>query len=1147
MEFIEITLKNHYLLQKILKCRKELVNSLEWQESVSRPLHVLIAEQNVEMLRYSLHKFAYQHFAVLSHAIKNQSSNLYSSNIPIRPIDTAAYVNRLDILKYLHKRLDKVKEEFFGAHVGDKYNILISQDAISWAARHSNLEMVQYLAQELKWSTITDSIIIDAINGPSGGLDIIKYLKSTTTTNWAFKDDALGPIYSAISRGDIGIDSLCYLVQVCTLETVKKSQDDTHIVGSSLVANRAFHHAIRSSNHRAIEIIYNRGDGIYNEEGDEYSYWEAIISAITSNNLETIHFIIDLFKLKHESALPPTKNIRTPTPFLQDIVLSKNILEYIQNLSSTSSNLISFKFNLNVYINNGRLDLVEYLLNNNMAYKVFDPTELVEKGDLTTMLHLTNKVKLPTSQKVSILSAIETGNLKMMQHVYKNLMRIDPSREDKETKQNKLALKLLWYNTTRKQQQEKDGSGSDGSGGYLECLKFAVDNQIIDLNNIANSLVYWNGDKELIEKIPTLVKHLKKNQPKRMVSVLQFKLENNESPTLTYNQLFSNTFTNRPSFYHGTKEIIEIFKSYFESSIQCCHPLGDWACHNEDLDLIKYLVSIGNPALFTKKAIDNCLRYHKSPEILQYLMDNVFQNVEPTLEQLCISRNMSIQSLLLNSYPWLSSTLESASVATFQTLFQQSYISKQYCNIFHLLDHPNGKKVHYSLPQYTFMSSDPLDPSINSFWKTCYPIIILIRYFNITPKLCNHLSTGVVHQDEYLSSNPTSAKGAKSGDDIVIVAPFRTAVAKAKRGGFKDTSPDDILAPVIKHILKVTKIDPSLITDVVMGSVLPRSSQGATEIRVASLIGGLPKESACMTVNRQCSSGLQAIANVAAAVAAGHYEVGLAGGVESMTLNPMSWEGQFNEVAMNDPVASGCYNTMGQTSENVAERFNISRKEQDEFAVLSHKKAGAAQAAGKFKDEIVPVTVKTEDGKEVVIDKDEGIRVQTTVADLAKLKPAFKEGGSTTAGNSSQLSDGAAACLVMKRSTAQRLGLQVALIFRSFVAVGVEPAIMGVGPAAAIPAAVKKAGLSLADIDVYEINEAFASQAYYSIKHLNIPMEKVNPNGGGIALGHPLGCTGARMTATLYNELKRRNARYGVVSMCIGTGMGAAAVFEKEN
>ncbi|EAL70062.1 hypothetical protein ACTFIW_003950 [Dictyostelium discoideum] len=402
--------------------------------------------------------------------------------------------------------------------------------------------------------------------------------------------------------------------------------------------------------------------------------------------------------------------------------------------------------------------------------------------------------------------------------------------------------------------------------------------------------------------------------------------------------------------------------------------------------------------------------------------------------------------------------------------------------------------------------------------------------------ISRHLSTGPI-----LESNPTSGS-VKSGDDIVIVAPFRTAICKAKRGAFKETAPDDLLAPVIKHIIKVTKLDPKLIGDVVMGAVLPRSSQGATEVRVATLLAGLPKEVPCYTVNRQCSSGLQAIANCAAAVKAGFYDIGLAGGVESMSLNPMAWDGGFNEVAQEDPIISGCYNTMGQTSENVAERFGVTRKDQDEFSVNSHKKAGAAQKAGKFDDEIVPVTVKTEDGKTIVVDKDEGIREKTTVADLAKLKPAFKEGGTTTAGNSSQMSDGAAACLVMKRSTAERLGLKVELVFVAFAAVGVEPSIMGIGPAVAIPAALKQAGLTTKDIDVFEINEAFASQAFYSCKVLGLDMNKVNPNGSGIALGHPLGATGARQMATISRELHRRKGKYGVISMCIGTGLGAAAV-----
>jgi len=303
-------------------------------------------------------------------------------------------------------------------------------------------------------------------------------------------------------------------------------------------------------------------------------------------------------------------------------------------------------------------------------------------------------------------------------------------------------------------------------------------------------------------------------------------------------------------------------------------------------------------------------------------------------------------------------------------------------------------------------------------------------------------------------------------------------------------------------------------------------------------------------VNRQCSSGLQALANVAAAVRAGMYEVGIAGGAESMSLNPMSWEGDLNQDALAHDRARGCYNTMGETSENVAERFGISRKEQDEFSVLSHQRAAAAQSSGRFDDEIVPVEIKTEDGKTIVVSKDEGIRGQTTLADLSKLKAAFKpDGGSTTAGNASQLSDGAAAMLVMKRSTAERLGLagKIMGVMHSFSAVGVEPSVMGIGPAVAIPAAVKKAGLKIEDIDLFEINEAFASQATYCMKKLNLSLDKVNVNGAAIALGHPLGCTGARQVSTLLHEMKKRKSRFGVVSMCIGSGMGAAAVFEREN
>jgi len=301
-----------------------------------------------------------------------------------------------------------------------------------------------------------------------------------------------------------------------------------------------------------------------------------------------------------------------------------------------------------------------------------------------------------------------------------------------------------------------------------------------------------------------------------------------------------------------------------------------------------------------------------------------------------------------------------------------------------------------------------------------------------------------------------------------------------------------------------------------------------------------------MTCNRQCSSGLQAIANVAAAIKSGFYDIGIAGGVETMSLNGMGWDGGINETAMAHPVASGCYMSMGQTSEAVAERFKVDRKEQDEFAVESHKRAAAAQAAGKYKEQIVPIKVKTDDGKEITISQDEGVRADTTYASLSKLKPAFKEGGSTTAGNSSQLSDGAGAALLMKRSTAQKLNLPIQGVFRSFAAVGVEPAIMGVGPAYAIPEALKKAGISTKDVDVFEINEAFASQATYCVNKLGLDKKKVNPNGGAIAIGHPLGCTGARLVADILPELKRQNGRYGVVSMCIGSGMGAAAVIERE-
>jgi len=318
---------------------------------------------------------------------------------------------------------------------------------------------------------------------------------------------------------------------------------------------------------------------------------------------------------------------------------------------------------------------------------------------------------------------------------------------------------------------------------------------------------------------------------------------------------------------------------------------------------------------------------------------------------------------------------------------------------------------------------------------------------------------------------------------------------------------------------------------------------------MAMYLAGFPDSTAVSTVNRQCSSGLQAVANIAAAIKTGSIDAGIGAGIESMSFyDMMSSVGDLNPKCFENEGAQSCLIPMGQTSENVASKYGVTREIQDKFAFESYSKALKAQKEGKFKDEIVPVTtvVKTPEGeKTVTITEDEGPR-PTTLENLAKLKPAFKENGTTTAGNSSQVSDGAAAVLLMRRSAAMKLGLPIIGTFRAFSAVGVPPEIMGIGPAVAIPSVLKKAGLKVDDIDIYEINEAFASQAYYSIKSVGINPAKVNPNGGGIALGHPLGCTGARQIATLMSELKRTNGRLGVVSMCIGTGMGAAAVIERE-
>lgn len=422
-------------------------------------------------------------------------------------------------------------------------------------------------------------------------------------------------------------------------------------------------------------------------------------------------------------------------------------------------------------------------------------------------------------------------------------------------------------------------------------------------------------------------------------------------------------------------------------------------------------------------------------------------------------------------------------------------------------------------------------------------------------RISSHVLAGVsaVETTATLSAQQTSMAGTQKDDsDIVICCAIRTPLTKAKRGGFKDTPPEEMLAALFQEVLVRTKVNPKDIGDIQIGNVLQPGASGLTS-RMAQFMGGLPYDIPLSVVNRQCSSGLQATANIAASIKAGVIDVGLAGGVESMTLFPMTGGLDINKlspkVADND-LAAACMMPMGMTSENVAEKWGIPRERQDAMAADSHRKALAAQQAGYFAEELVPVRVEVKLGdgsaKEVVIDKDDGPRPGTTKESLAKLKPAFKPNGSTTAGNASQVTDGAALILLAKRSAARTLGLPIVGRFRSFAVVGVDPAYMGIGPAFAIPPALEKAGLQLDDIDIFEINEAFASQATMSIDHLKIPMEKVNPKGGAIALGHPLGATGARQIATLLPELKRTGKSLGVCSMCIGSGMGAAAVIERE-
>jgi len=388
--------------------------------------------------------------------------------------------------------------------------------------------------------------------------------------------------------------------------------------------------------------------------------------------------------------------------------------------------------------------------------------------------------------------------------------------------------------------------------------------------------------------------------------------------------------------------------------------------------------------------------------------------------------------------------------------------------------------------------------------------------------------------------------------EAVIVSGVRTAVGKAGRGALRTVRPDDLAAIVVKAAIERAAIYPALVEDVIMGCAMPEGEQGLNVARIAAQRAGLPDSVCGVTVNRFCASGLQTIAMAAYQIMSGQSEVVVAGGTESMSMVPMSGN-KFSPnpyLAQHDPAV---YLSMGLTAEKVAQRFEIDRAEQDAFALRSHQRALAAQAAGLFDRSIVPVEVEQveigPDGRPQrrvqVFDRDEGPRADTSMEALAKLKPVFAAEGTVTAGNSSQMSDGAAAVVVMSAERAAELGLKPRARFVSFAVGGVEPEVMGIGPVVAIPKALKLAGLNLADIDLIELNEAFAAQSIAVIRQLELDEERVNVNGGAIALGHPLGCTGAKLTVQLLDELERRGGRYGMVTMCIGGGMGAAGIFER--
>jgi acetyl-CoA acyltransferase len=389
--------------------------------------------------------------------------------------------------------------------------------------------------------------------------------------------------------------------------------------------------------------------------------------------------------------------------------------------------------------------------------------------------------------------------------------------------------------------------------------------------------------------------------------------------------------------------------------------------------------------------------------------------------------------------------------------------------------------------------------------------------------------------------------------EAVIVSAVRTAVGKAPKGTLKNTRPDDLGAAAIKEAVgRVEGLNANEIDDVIMGCAFPEAQQGMNVARTAMILAGLPVETSAMTVNRYCSSGLQTIALAADRIRTGGADIIIAGGLETMSMIPMGGN-TFRpspSLAENYP---DYYLNMGLTAENLAKKYEITREQADEFSLQSHQKAAAAIQSGKFKDEIVPMNVFVDEfdekgrvrRKEVVFDTDEGVRYDASIEGFAKLKPVFHVKGTVTAGNSSQMSDGAAAAVLMSLEKANELGLKPLARFVSFATAGCLPEEMGIGPVYAIPKALKLAGLTLDQIDVIELNEAFAAQGLSVMKVLEMNPAKVNVNGGAVALGHPLGCTGAKLTATILQELKRTGGRYGMVTMCVGGGMGAAGIFER--